>query len=112
MGGQDADGNTDVVKSEVSIPYFGTGTQANVALYYYTALVHLTNGIPTEITWEYGDCTGCADNLCLPDLHGTKRACGYTLTECPSDSSACQPRTYLAFKGTDKKGIVLTSSGS
>eukprot|EP00301_Raphidiophrys_heterophryoidea_P011576 c17717_g1_i1.p1 GENE.c17717_g1_i1~~c17717_g1_i1.p1 ORF type:complete len:247 (-),score=37.72 c17717_g1_i1:163-903(-) len=96
----------NMIRSENSTKYFDPkGRKSNVALLFYTLLVHLDVGKPTELTWEVGDCSGCSDNDCVYGV-----ACGTPITDSCGD--LCKPKIYVAFTGTDEKGQILTSSGS
>lgn len=74
---------------------------------FLTAIVHVTSGIVTDITWDSG-CYSCSSDACAQGI------CAVPIDECDDFATGtnCDVKVYLSWTGTDSNSRYLTSSAA
>mmetsp|Transcript_9032 Transcript_9032/g.14794 ORF Transcript_9032/g.14794 Transcript_9032/m.14794 type:complete len:221 (+) Transcript_9032:321-983(+) len=78
----------------------------NLVVSFLTVVINLDKGNVTDMRWD-DDCSACSNSACVDG----NCAVDFT-TECPVNPSACDPKVYIAWSGTDRQGRFMTSSGN
>eukprot|EP00741_Cyanophora_paradoxa_P023529 tig00021589_g22731.t1 len=108
------------VGSSIQIEVLGFRSQprvyassSNVRVQFWTAIVELENGRVVNINWD-DSCDTCAIDNCVKSADGSGGNCGVPASQCGTTGvlEKCDPKIYLAWKGTDKAGKYLTSYGN
>eukprot|EP00164_Ancoracysta_twista_P002540 GFYU01003385.1.p1 GENE.GFYU01003385.1~~GFYU01003385.1.p1 ORF type:complete len:220 (-),score=28.59 GFYU01003385.1:963-1622(-) len=111
------DTNFDKADNDTSVDMWVNGLSSGkvafrkggVVVPFQTLLVHVTGGEIKKLTWDQPGCSVCEDSnpeLCIDNMN-----CGVDMaTRCGAKLN-CDVKIYVAFIGTDKKGVPLTSAG-